>query len=125
MFWGDGVRSFGPDKRLFDDIFHLSHISWPWIARQQIDGIFRKLLGGTVIFFYSFGQKMFGEEGNVFSALPERRQIERNDVDAVVEVFTKLSLANKFLEIFIRGGQDAHVDLDGLHPPDSGEFSFL
>src|SRR4051794_20674419 len=68
---------------------------------------------------------MFGEEGNVFPALPERRQIECNDVDAVVEVFTELSFANEFLEIFIRGGQDAHVDLDGLHPPDSGEFSFL
>ena len=68
---------------------------------------------------------MFGEEGNVFAAFPERGQIQRNDVDAVVEVFSELPFSNEFLEILVRRRHDAHIHLDGLHPADSGEFAFL
>ena len=71
MFGCDDVRSLGPNERLFDDILHLPNIAWPGIAGQKIDGIFGEILGGPTVFFDTFGQKMFGEERDILTALPE------------------------------------------------------
>ena len=82
-------------------------------------------MGGPTVFFDTFSQKMFGEEWNILTALPEGGQIQRNDVDAVVEVFAELPLANEVFEVLVRRCDDTHIHLDGLYATDSGELSFL
>ena len=47
MFGGDGVRSLRPDERLFDDVFHLSHIARPRIAGQEINRHLWRTLGSA------------------------------------------------------------------------------
>ena len=68
---------------------------------------------------------MFREQWDVFSALAERRKVERDDVDSVIEIFAKLSFADELFEILVGGRYDTHVHFDGLHPADAGEFPFL
>ena len=50
-------------------------------------------------------------------ALAQRRQLQREDVQAVVQVLAELSLATAFAQIAIGGGDDADVDLDRALPP--------
>src|ERR1043165_9320501 len=125
MFGCDGIRSLGPNECLLDDVLHFSHVARPGVTTQEVDSIFGELLRWSIVFFDSFGEKMFGEERNVFTALPKRGQIQCNNVDAVVQVFAELSFANELLQVLVRGRYNAHIHLDGLHPADPGELSFL
>ena len=55
-------------------------------------------------------QKAFDEEGNVLPPLPERRQLDRHDLEAVEEIFTKLTRSNALAQIAVRRGDDSNVD---------------
>src|SRR5512138_3044508 len=125
MFGGDGIRSLGPNECLLDDVLHLSHIAGPGVAAQEVDSLFGELLRWSIVFFDSFGEKMLGEEGNVFTTLSKGGQVQCNNVDAVVKVFAELSFANELLQVLVRRCDYADIHLDGLHPADSREFSFL
>ncbi len=57
------------------------------------------------------------EQGNVLPALPQGRDDEGNDVDAVVEVFPEGPFGDLFLQVLVGGGHDAHVHLDGPVAP--------
>src|SRR5579875_3315675 len=52
---------------------------------------------------------MVGQDGNIFRVLAQRGNIEGNDVEAVEEVLPEVSLLNLFLQVFVGGGDDAHV----------------
>ena len=68
---------------------------------------------------------MFREQWDVFSTLAERRKVERDDVDSVIEIFAKLSFADELFEILVGGRYDTHVHFDGMSPADAGEFPLL
>ena len=46
MLGQDYVGALGPDERLFDDVFHLAHISRPRIARNQFQRFLAKFRKG-------------------------------------------------------------------------------
>src|SRR5438105_4182675 len=64
---------------------------------------------------------MLREERNVFGALAQVRQSKPDDVQPVVEVLAKRSLAHALLEVLVRGGDHAHVHLDLLVAADAVE----
>src|SRR5881628_1586335 len=70
-------------------------------------------------------KKMLDEYGNVVGALPKRRQMQRNDVQAVVQVGTEPTRLDLLLEIAIGGGDQSRVDRDGFRGADGDDFSML
>ena len=54
---------------------------------------------------------MLDQQRDVFLAIAQRRQLHRDDVQAVEQVLAKLALGNHFREVAVGGGDDAHVDL--------------
>ena len=52
------------------------------------------------------------EQRDVFAACAQRRQVDRDDVEAVVEVFAEAALADGLAKVDVGGGDDADVDLD-------------
>src|SRR3569832_168273 len=61
------------------------------------------------------------ENGDVFTAFAQRRQVDANDVEAMKYVFTEQTGLHALFEVLMRGGDDAYVDLDRRLAAD-GEF---
>src|SRR5262245_66537881 len=62
---------------------------------------------------------------DVVLAGPERRHLDRDDVEAVVEVLPEAALTDERREITVGRGNDAHVDLDGVLAADPLEGLLL
>ena len=65
------------------------------------------------------------EKRNVASALAQRWQLDREDVETIVEILAELAVAYRLAQIAVGGGDDAHVGLDGLVAPDALELVLL
>ena len=57
--------------------------------------------------------------GDIFFSLSQRRDDDRNDINPIIEVFTKTSLLDLLRQILIGGRDESHIDLDGFRPSDS------
>jgi hypothetical protein len=68
---------------------------------------------------------MFRQQRNIFSSIAKRGQVQRDDIDSVVEILAELSFPDQILEVLARRGDDANVDFDGLYAADAREFAFL
>jgi hypothetical protein len=68
-------------------------------------------------------EEVFRQLANVFAAFGERRELDRHDVDPVEEIGAKPPAGDVLLQVAVRRGDHAHVDVDGrrsthaLHPP--------
>ena len=60
-------------------------------------------------------QEKGGQWGDILPALPQRGQLQRNDVEAVVKVRPEGPGQHALLEVLVGGGQQAEVDLLLLH----------
>ncbi len=70
-------------------------------------------------------QEFFDEERDVFFAVAQRRDEEGDDVEAVEEVFAEVAAGDLFFEVFVGGGDDADVDVDGVAGSDGVEALFV
>src|SRR5262249_5665642 len=57
-------------------------------------------------------EEVIDEERHVLAAIAKRRQVDRDDVQAVVQIRPELALLDRPLEVSVRGGDHAYVDLD-------------
>ena len=64
---------------------------------------------------------MFGKQENIFRPVSQRRQIERHNTQPIIEVFSKTFLTDRFSEIGICCGDDAHVDRDRVGSADASD----
>ena len=55
-------------------------------------------------------QKELGEQDHVLAARPQRRQLERHDIEPVIQVFAEQPLLYRGREVGVGRGDDAHVD---------------
>ena len=68
---------------------------------------------------------MRSQQRNVFFALAQRRQVDGDDVQAVIQVFAELALAHGLPQIDVGGGDDAHIHLHLLHAAQVHELAVL
>jgi len=62
---------------------------------------------------------VFAEDGNVIEPLPQGRQPKREYGQPEIEILTEAPVLDLFLEVFVRGGDDADVDGMVFVPPPS------
>ena len=72
-----------------------------------------------------FAQEVFGQNLGVVAALAQRRDEDRDDVEAIVQVFAEAPVFDHRLEIAVGGGQDAHVHFDRFGAADVRDLFFL
>src|SRR5580704_7993156 len=68
---------------------------------------------------------MIEEQGNILAALAQRRQLEGNHVEAMIQILAKAAIAHKAQQIDIRRGDNAHVHFDIFSATQAHEFAFL
>src|SRR6476659_7265023 len=62
---------------------------------------------------------------DVLRALAQRGQVQRQDIETIVEVFAETALRDRLTQSNIGRCHDANVDIDRLAPADTHDLSIL
>jgi hypothetical protein len=113
------------DERSFNVVLQFTNVSRPAVLLQEPHRIRRDRRHWNSI---RHGITP-GEEGNqidnVIAALSQSRQVDRNHVQTIKQVFAKPPGCNLILKIDVCGRDDPHVHSNRASIPDAFEFMFL
>src|SRR5688572_28577038 len=70
-------------------------------------------------------QEMLDQEGNVGMTLAQRRQLDSDDVEPVVEVLPEVPGVDLTRKVLIGRGDDSGIDFDAARPADALELPLL
>src|SRR5258708_3808266 len=65
------------------------------------------------------------QKRDVFAAITQRRDQDRDDAEAIIEVFAKSAFGNLFFKIFVCGCNDADIYIRFFGAADGTNFAFL
>ena len=102
----------GHDDHPLHKISDFPDISGPAVVLN----VLQHLIGETllqIILLAEVVEKMQTKGNDVLLTLPHRRDGQRDDMDAVVQILTESALAHHFLQILIGGGDQAKIHLLG------------
>jgi len=115
----------GKDDATGDVILKFANVSVPWMTNERTHGPFRD---GVDVFLHRVGivlHEIPDELRNVRLSFTKRRKRNREDIQAVVQVFAKFTVVNHLPEIAVGGGDDTDVDARRACATDRFEFAFL
>src|SRR5581483_5611092 len=129
----DGVRqqvngdagSGGEHDGALDHVLQFAHVSRPGIIQQHAQRFLGDLADRPLIFRGKLADEKVHQQGDIFLALTQRRQVDGDDVQAVKEIFAESALTAELLQVHVGGGDDAHVYLDLLHAAQVHELAVL
>ena len=113
------------DKRLLDFIFQFTDVSRPVVAEQGLFGIAAELeLASPILCAVAF-QEFLGQEHHVLTTLPERRHLDRHDLNTEIKIFAEFLFFDSFFEVHM--GSRNHPHIHGNFPvvPYAGNVLFL
>ncbi len=99
----------GPLARAFDGVLQLADVARPLVAGQEHLGLRREAERSAARPAAGAVQEVRRQEPHVAAALAQRRHLDLDDVQPVVEVAPEAALGNQRLEVAVRGRHDAHV----------------
>src|SRR5207253_10553265 len=102
------------DHKSLDEILKLAHGSLPRIIHQVL-----KRFEVSPLLLYSkllakLPDEMVYQQGNILSTLAQRRQMNRNYVNAIIKVFAKAVLSDSLFKILVGRGDQPNVYFDCL-----------
>ena len=87
------------------------NISGPGVLLESGEGIGTDMLQWNSIGCAMNLEEVFAKQGNITDAITERRKMDGDDVDAVVEIFAKFAGPRQFLQRLIGGADQPEIDL--------------
>ena len=96
----------------------------PGVVLHQPDGVGRDGLDRLAVALRR-AQEVLDQIVDVVDALAQRRQADRHDVEAVVEILAEEALPDHLAEVAVRRGDDADVGLDRRAAADHGVLALL
>src|SRR6202521_5482659 len=96
----------GQDDRAFDDIFELANVAGPIIIHQKLQRRRGEVAQRLAVFLAVAVEEMRKQRGHIFAAIAQRRQLQVNDVEAVIEIFTEAAFADEGEEVHVGGSYD-------------------
>ena len=85
----------------------------------------RRIGGFLLEFFAVFIQEMAEEQWNFRRSLTQRRHVDRQHVQSVIEVLAQAARFHGLLNFDVRGGKHAHVDSDHVTPAEARVLMIL
>src|SRR5262249_28208156 len=89
----------------------LAHVPRPAVREQERAGFTGQSHHRTLHPRAVQPHEVARQQGNILTAFSKRRHPKRDDVEPIVEVLAKRPLSNSLLQILVRGGYEADVDL--------------
>ncbi len=118
VFKGDG-GAVAEEHGALDDVDQLAHIARPGVRAQGV----HCLLGDAVNLAADAGAEVvdvaFHQHRDVLAAVPQRRDLERHNAQAVKQILAEVLRLHLFFQVAVGGGHHPHVHLEGFlaaHP---------
>ena len=109
---------------VLDGVFKLAHVTGPGVGHERLRR-FRRDGGNGCALGRLEPDEVTGEGDDVVLALAERRDVDRDHREAVVEVATERALHHGLLEVRVGRGDHAHVHGDVLRAAHAADLAFL
>src|SRR5919108_3445511 len=106
---------------LLEDTLKFAHIARPAILPEDVQGFRSDLMHLFPQRWTKSLQEVLHQQGQIVTALPQRRQEDGKDVEAVVQIAAKPASGDEFFHVAIGGGDKAYVRLDGFVAADPFE----
>lgn len=116
----------GNQNGALDYIFQLADVSWPIVTLQSFHDPCSKY-SMAAVFMVGREKKVPCKYAHVACPFPQRRQVNGENVEAIEQVEAKAPLVDRILQIFVCGGNDAHVHwdiFDASNPLDNLSFQY-
>src|ERR1044071_4691617 len=113
------------DGRALDAILQLADVARPVVVVQRGARVVGHAQAGAVQLVREAGKGKVREGVDVLAALAQRRDRDREDVDAEEEVFAELTALHRFFDVAVRRANDTHVDVDRRRSADPLEAPLL
>src|SRR6185295_7097653 len=108
-----------------DQVLQLTDVPRPPVLLEHA----HRRIGDALDFLPEAGvvaaQEEIGELRDVLGALAQRRQLDRDDVDSIEEIFAEAAVLHRLLEIDVGGGDQAELGLDRLAAADPLDVALL
>src|ERR1019366_6294138 len=92
----------------FDDVSQFADVSGPIVALKLNDAGAGQTRLGTTHFLDREIDEMLCQQLNVIAALAERRNLDRENIQAIIKVFAKAARRGFLLQVAVRRGDDAN-----------------
>ncbi len=114
----------GHGRGPFHAVLQFPHVARP-VARQHDLERLGTQHQVTVVLAIEFLQEKLGQQRDIVAPLAQRRQKDRDHVDAVVQVGAEFAPGHRLLEILVGGTDQPHIHLDGFVAAHPLELPFL
>src|SRR3990172_814660 len=106
------------DHRPLDRVLELAHVARPGVTREGLEGGGGEAHGPAVHGPSEALEEVRGEKGGVLRPLPQRRDVDVDDVEPPVEILPEVARLDGAGEVPVGGGDGAEVDRHrGVAPP--------
>jgi hypothetical protein len=92
---------------------------------KQIQALFAHRLKTLSRFPCVTIDEVLDQQGNIFCSVPQRRNLNRKNVEPVKQVATEPALGDSSLQVTVSGGDYPNIRSDGSSSTDTLEFVFL
>ena len=107
---------------MLDRVFELAHVAGPGVLEQTAHGFSAEVARLLALGLGEPAQKNAGQERDVVGARAQRRHLNRDYVQAIVEVLSEITFAHFVQQVPVGGGDDPDVDGDGPLAPQPFEL---
>src|SRR6185503_17819759 len=104
----------GAQQRLPEHALQLADVARPGIRAQPGERIWRDLSDLAAELGAEFAQVVVDEERKIVDALAQRRQVDRENTEAVVQVWPKFILGSAHPQVAVRRRDQPDVGANGL-----------
>jgi len=119
------ILCFAHDDRSLNHVLQFADVPWPGVGAKQVDAFFGYPAYALFHFPRAMIDEVFDQRRNVFSSFPQRRHINRENVEPVKQVTAKGSSRDGHLQVAVRGSNHSNICLDGSTSANTLEFVFL
>ena len=122
---GGNFCALAEDHRALHGVFQFTHVTGPAVVANGLLGLGREVQVVAADASALAGEEDAGDLVDVAATLAQGRQLQGDDVQAVIQVFTELAGLGQVFQVAVGRGDQAHIDLLRLHRTYAAYLAFL
>ncbi len=102
----------------------LPDVARPLVVLEQFERVGIDRLRRCLQLFCCLGEIVIQQLRNIAAPLTQRRRVDANDIEAVIQILSKARLLHSARKVLVGRGDDAHIDPDRRLSTDAIKLAF-